>query len=44
MFVECIVGRKESDGKITRSVISIEFLALVIGNVISKNKDSAAGV
>lgn len=44
MFIEGVVGRKESDGKITRSVVPTKLSALVIDNVISKCKDLAAGV
>lgn len=44
IFVEHVVGRKESDGKITRSVVPTKLSALVIDNVINKNKDSAAGL
>lgn len=42
--MEHVVGRKESDGKITRSVVPTKLSALVIDNVINKNKDSAAGL
>lgn len=44
MFVERVVGRKESDGKITRSVVPAKLSALVIDNVINENEDSAARV
>lgn len=44
IFVERVFRRKESDGMISRSIISIIFLALVIDDIINKNKDSAAGV
>ena len=44
IFVERVVGRKESDGKITRSVLPTELSALVTDHVINENKDSAARV
>lgn len=41
IFVEWVVGRKESDGKITRAVLPTELWTLVIDNVIKENNTPA---